>query len=214
MRLDFDAFQYDVMPERASAPAQMPDPSNFDYPLLSSDVPLPEPRCSFISKSSSGSKSKLPIEPSVEPEEADEADVELGLDARQMKAIRLLVAGNNKTTVAKAINATTRSLGNWFKLPQFKACLKDRIKYANQESSVLARANATNAVEQLVRVMTKPGHPQVDGAVVKACTAILRYADESYFSEQVVERVDKLEQAKLEPAHGLYRIVPKKEMIQ
>jgi hypothetical protein len=188
--------------------------SNFDYPLLTSDVPLPEPKRSLTNKSSNVSESKLPIEPSSETEEVDEADVEFGLDARQMKAIRLLVAGNNKTTVAKAINATTRSLGNWFKLPQFKACLKDRIKDANQESSIIARADATKAVEHLVRVMIKPGHPQVDGAVVKACTAILRYADESYFSEQVVERVDKLEQEKLQPAHGLYRIVPKKEMIQ
>ena len=114
------------------------------------------------------------------------------LSPAQENAILALIA---QTTVAKAAEACgvpERTLYNWLDDPHFDRAHRRARKLAFRQAIALSQRYAAMAVQTLAKVASDPNVPAA--AKVSASTALLKFSRESIELDDVVERVEALEQ--------------------
>ena len=114
------------------------------------------------------------------------------LSPAQENAILALIA---QTTVAKASEACgvpERTLYNWLDDPHFERAYRKARKLAFRQAISLTQRYAPMAVQTLAKISTDQSAPHA--ARVSASTALLKFSRESIELDDVVERVEALEQ--------------------
>lgn len=169
-------------------------------PCLQSGIPLPE------SHGWTGDSSALP-DPEPEPvPEVSVEECEEGLNPKQMACIRLLVEGETITHAAHRIGVSRRTAFMWHKKPEFLRVLRRYNKEATQASINKMRQASKKITDELIRLATDKFVEPKDR--LRAATIVLTTIQEQDAIEEVSDRITELEDHKLRPDTGLYRIIP------
>ena len=118
----------------------------------------------------------------------------------QEKAIIALV---NEPTVKKAadslgINEST--IYRWMKEPAFAQAYREARRENFRHAIALTQRYAPAAVQTLMKVMQDPG--SAHASKVSAATALLKFSRESIELDELVQRIEVLEQSNPPTTHG------------
>jgi len=177
-------------------------------PRIQSGIPLPasDPADQGWSTDSSGLPDPDPL---IEPvPEVGIDECEEGLNQKQMACIRLLVEGITITHAAERIGVTRRTAFMWHKKPNFLRVLRHYNKEATHASVNKMRQATKKITDELIRMATDKFVEPKDR--LRAASIVLTTIQEQDAIEEVSDRITELEDQKLRPESGLYRIVPAK----
>jgi hypothetical protein len=171
---------------------------------LSSDVPLPAPK----------PRARVFPEPDPPPEPIINPD-ELAIEAVtpvQSRVIGLLALGMNKSKAARTVGITREQIHGWFRTqPAFVEAFNEVKREIMAQAIALASSKATEAVLRLIGAMESPRSDTPD--IIRAANSILRFASEAYETQEVIDRIDALEEKQRNPIiNGVYRVVPKEQV--
>lgn len=175
---------------------------------IDSNVPLPDSKPTIVGNWTTDT-SGLPDPDAIEsvPEVSVE-ECEDGLSQKQMACIRLLVEGVTVTHAAERIGVTRRTAFIWHKKPEFLRVLRRYNKEATQASINRMRQASKAITSELIRLATDKFVEPKDK--LRAASIVLTTIQEQDAIEEVSDRITELEDQKLRPESGLYRIVPAK----
>ena len=189
-------------PNRIEPLAAPPDPR------VQSGIPLPTPKPTIVGNL--GWTTDTSGLPDPEPDdlaiEVNVEECEDGLNQKQMACIRLLVEGITITHAAERIGVTRRTAFMWHKKPDFLRVLRRYNKEATQSSVNKMRQATKKITDELIRLATDKFVEPKDR--LRAASIVLTTVQEQDAIEEVSDRITELEDQKLRPISGLYRIVP------
>ena len=114
------------------------------------------------------------------------------LTPAQENAILALLAQTSVAKAAEACGVPERTLYNWLDDPHFERAYRKARKLAFRQAISLTQRYAPMAVQTLAKISTDQSAPHA--ARVSASTALLKFSRESIELDDVVERVEALEQ--------------------
>ena len=124
--------------------------------------------------------------PSPDPETLD------GLTPEQSQAVEVLAQGKTTDQAAAAAGVASRTVRRWKKEPRFWSTLLELRREPFGQSIGLAQRFAPNALGALLRVMEDATVPA--GVRVTASSTVLKYAWEGVEHDDLMQRVDAIEQ--------------------
>jgi len=114
------------------------------------------------------------------------------LTPKQQKGIAALLSAPSIRKAAEEVGVTERAVHIWLKIPEFKAAYRDAQREAFKHSIALCQRYLPHAVQTLTQIMADKDTPPA--ARVSAATALMKFGRESIELDNVVERVEKLEE--------------------
>lgn len=118
---------------------------------------------------------------------------------------RAILALINEPTVRKAaevVGVAEGTLYRWMREPEFARMYREARRENFRHAIALTQRYAPAAVQTLMKIMQDPG--AAHSAKVSAATALLKFSRESIELDELVQRIEVLEQSSL-PAPGTGR---------
>jgi hypothetical protein len=115
------------------------------------------------------------------------------LTPKQHKAIAALLSEPTIRKAAETAGVGLRTVHDWLKIPAFKAAYREAQREAFKHSMALTQKYMPHAVQTLVKVMADEKSPP--SAKVSAAAALMKYGRESIELDDVVQRVEQLEES-------------------
>lgn len=124
-----------------------------------------------------------------------------GLSPAQAHGVAAVLGTRSLEDAAKLAGVTTRTIRRWCSLPAFQAALVTSRRQTFMQALDELRVAASEAVGALRRIVTNPETPA--GVVVQAAHAILTHAFRGVELQDVLERIQALEEASTNDATRL-----------
>lgn len=115
------------------------------------------------------------------------------LTADRQKAILALLSEPTIVKAADSVGIDHSTLYRWLKEPEFSKAYREARRESFRHAIALTQKYAPIAVQALVKIVADP--KSADSAKVSASTALLKFSRESIELDDVVQRVEALEQA-------------------
>lgn len=116
-----------------------------------------------------------------------------GLSADQQKAIIALINEPTVKRAAEVVGVAETTLYRWMRDPVFSKASREARRENFRQAISPTQRYAPAAVQTLMKVMQDPG--AAHASKVSAATALLKFSRESIELDELVERVEILEQA-------------------